>query len=345
MTFEEFFVRLLYPALVFILPSERWSAIYFATALLAAFYVYWRFAERGPDADATTAKQRGFLRFLFPKEIWTHPSARADYAFFVINKLLIIFVFGYFALGSETVAAWTGESLTRRFGESGEGWSSHWALSILTTLAVAAALDFGLWLSHYLFHKIPFLWEFHKVHHSAEVMTPFTAARVHPVEDVAAASLGALSAGLAYGAMGYWMGPAAHELTMFETNVVLIGFYFAAFVLRHSHVWLAYPVWLQHIFVSPAQHHIHHSADRAHWDKNMGFIFALWDWAAGTLIAPKEYQRITFGLGDRSGEEVAFRSVKGLYFRPFTNIEHKFLRPALARLSALFVAQHKDRQG
>src|ERR1039458_8498353 len=36
-----------------------------------------------------------------------------------------------------------------------------------------------------LFHAIPALWEFHKVHHSAEVLTPLTEMRTHPVEIIA----------------------------------------------------------------------------------------------------------------------------------------------------------------
>ncbi|MEO1292317.1 MAG: sterol desaturase family protein [Pseudomonadota bacterium] len=330
MTFEEFLVRLLYPALVFVLPSERWAAIYFMTGLLAAFYVFWRFAERGPDGNRDVAKKRGFLRFLFPAEIWTHPSARADYSFFIVNKLLLIFVVGYFALSAETFAAWLGAVFEGQFGPAGTA-APHWGWAVVTTLAVAAALDFGLWFAHYLLHRIPFLWELHKVHHSAEVMTPFTAARVHPLEDLFAATLGALTAGTAYALSGHLLGPAAHELTLFQTNVVLIGFFFAAFVLRHSHVWLAYPVWLQHILISPAQHHIHHSAERRHWDKNMGFVFAIWDWAAGTLYAPKTYERITFGLGNGDGEEVKFRRLRNLYLLPLENMTAMVKRTVMPR--------------
>ena len=45
-------------------------------------------------------------------------------------------------------------------------------------------MDAALWFTHWLFHVVPELWEFHKVHHSAEVMTPITAARMHPVEEI-----------------------------------------------------------------------------------------------------------------------------------------------------------------
>lgn len=35
---------------------------------------------------------------------------------------------------------------------------------------------------HYCQHKISWLWAFHKVHHSAEGLTPLTANRHHPVD-------------------------------------------------------------------------------------------------------------------------------------------------------------------
>ena len=43
------------------------------------------------------------------------------------------------------------------------------------------AYELGYWLNHYLSHRIAFLWEFHKVHHSATVLTPLTNFRVHPI--------------------------------------------------------------------------------------------------------------------------------------------------------------------
>ena len=45
------------------------------------------------------------------------------------------------------------------------------------------------------FHKIPALWEFHKVHHSAEVMTPLTELRQHPVEIIVVVNLIGLATG------------------------------------------------------------------------------------------------------------------------------------------------------
>ena len=53
----------------------------------------------------------------------------------------------------------------------------------------------------------PALWEFHKVHHSAEVMTTFTEMRQHPVEIIFFMNVIALCTGLTFGLMTYLFGP------------------------------------------------------------------------------------------------------------------------------------------
>ena len=54
--------------------------------------------------------------------------------------------------------------------------------------------------------------------------------------------------------------------------------------LRHSHVKLKYPSFLEYIFISPHQHQIHHSDNPIHFNKNMGSKLAIWDWLLGTLV-------------------------------------------------------------
>ena len=44
-------------------------------------------------------------------------------------------------------------------------------------------------------HRIPFLWRFHQIHHSAEVLTPLTFHRIHPVESLLYDVRGALVTG------------------------------------------------------------------------------------------------------------------------------------------------------
>ena len=178
--------------------------------------------------------------------------------------------------------------------------------------------DFLEWTVHNLLHRVSWLWEFHKVHHSAEVLTPITAFRVHPVDDLLTLSLTALFSGVVQGLFRATVGTGIADIEVLGVNVLLFAWYIFGFHLRHSHIWLAYPVWLSHILVSPAQHQIHHSSAPRHFDRNMGFIFAFWDAIGGTLYVPKAREDLNYGLyGEEPGQ---FASVSALYIRPFRNL-------------------------
>lgn len=288
------------------------SGYYLLTALLVAIGVYIRSRARAGELRPV-----GLIRWLLPKEVLAHPSAMTDYGYFFASKILMAAIYSTVFIGTAIWHQLTAELLVAVFGPAGPGVEpSHW-MTLLCTLILLIVLDISIWWSHYLFHVVPILWEFHKVHHSAEVMTPITATRLHPVEQIFGATVVAFSAGVTLGALKYAFGPSAMMFSVFEINIFLAVFFLVAFNLRHSHVWLCYPAWLQHIFISPAQHQIHHSTAPQHWDRNLGFIFSVWDWLAGTLYVakPKQEQELTFGLGTE--EDGSWRGVSTLFVRPF----------------------------
>ncbi|MGR3615791.1 MAG: sterol desaturase family protein [Paracoccaceae bacterium] len=297
------------PLTLFFDTSERLALPYLFAALVIAICIYWR-------SNFTKSKNRlsDLRSWLLPMDIITHPSARADYWMFVINKSLIVAIYASIP-GQALFWVWAVDLL---FGQppAPVGSPSIW-IALFYTCVIAVVLDGTLWFAHLLFHKIPILWEFHKVHHSAEVMTPITATRMHPVEELFSATLSGVTMGITYQILNHIFGAGHGMILLFQTNLILGVFFLAAFNLRHSHVWFQYPFWLQHIFISPAQHQIHHSKAKHHWDKNMGFIFAIWDWAAGTLYAPKGKENISYGLGTH--EDGHWNSARSLYFRPFKN--------------------------
>ena len=148
------------------------------------------------------------------------------------------------------------------------------------------AYELGYWFNHWLSHKVPLLWEFHKVHHTAEVLTPLTNFRVHPVYTWIFANILALSAAIANGLGNYMFGETAYQYALTDTNIILVLFIHAYVHLQHSHMWIAFRGALGRIFVSPAHHQVHHSADPKHFNKNFGSCLALWDWMFGTLYVP-----------------------------------------------------------
>ncbi len=303
-------------------PAQRIYVVYLASALLLAFLVY--LAARGRIPGGVL---KGFLRYCFPRAVYCHASAIVDYKYFIINKIAFSFFFAPLILGSALVSDWTLASLQPVLG-SPAGDAGLGAALVFTGLTVLA-MDAGIFAAHYLQHRVPALWEFHKVHHSAEVLTPMTIYRMHPVDDLLTGSFVGVMTGAVHGVFALVYADGVGAITVLEVNVLLFVFYVMGYNLRHTHVWLPYPRLLSHILISPAQHQIHHSKLPQHHDKNIGFIFAFWDWMAGTLYVPKGKEDFGFGLdGD---EHKDFNSVWGLYSLPFRNLVWRVRRGQKSR--------------
>jgi sterol desaturase/sphingolipid hydroxylase (fatty acid hydroxylase superfamily) len=301
--------RLLEPLLSPLDPSRRIYWLYLASALLIAAAVsLW---GRG---TSDMASRKNVIAYLFPRDLYRHRSTRLDCLFFYVNAVLGGMILAPL-VGAPAVAGLVADAVGgRNLTPEPAGLWAYMAL----TLATVTAMDLALYIGHYLQHRVPLLWEFHKVHHSAEILTPMTAFRVHPVDDALTLTLTASFAGAAQGAFHVWFGTGIAEIEVLGVNAVLFAWYVLGFNLRHSHVWLAYPVWLSHVLVSPAQHQIHHSREPRHFDKNLGFIFAFWDAAVGTLYVPRSRESFAFGLA--GGEHAHYRSATALYVRPFRNL-------------------------
>ena len=306
------------PLLALADPLRRIYWLYLLSALVIAGAI---FAYRRGARDHGLL--RGFLAYVAPTQVFGHRSARLDYWFFYLNTA----VFGLILaplLAAPTVAAFVAHMLGG--AASAAASAAPWWWSAALTVATLLAMDLALYIGHYLQHKVPILWEFHKVHHSAQVLTPITAFRVHPVDDLLTLSLTALFTGVVQGLFHVVAGTGITDMRVLGVNVLLFAWYLFGFHLRHSHVWLSYPAWLSHLLISPAQHQIHHSSAPRHFDKNMGFIFAFWDAIGGTLYVPKTKEELSYGLyGEEPGQ---FASVAALFARPFLNL--LAMRPRIA---------------
>lgn len=304
---------LLHQGLAIFLPEKRIFIGYLASALVLAFFSYTNFrrlAENDrPDLGA------GFFSFVFDPKVYGHRSARQDYLFFLVNAVIYYGIVAHFLVGQQVFASVSERLITAFAGTLGTPVLGSSLSIALYTLGATLTMDFGAYITHYLQHKNPVLWHFHKVHHSAEVLTPITLYRIHPLDlavtGLAIAALG----GTVLGLFSYLSGMKPEVFTVFGVNVIVFLFYVFGYNLRHSHIWLAYPRWLSHILVSPAQHQIHHSADPKHRDRNLGLVFAFWDWLFGTLYVPDGYEKIEYGVSTK--ERNPFNSVWELYVLPF----------------------------
>lgn len=282
------FLRALRRPLDALLGAEQRTFIpfLFVSALLAA--IVWFVAVR-PHKKTT------LLGYLFPRAVWLHPSALLDYRLIVLRGLLSFVLVVPAFLSAIALAVALARSLRHTFGMTHNAVSGPW-VAALFTVALFVADDLTRYLLHRTMHRVPVLWELHQVHHSAEVLTPFTLQRVHPLEGFAMAVRGSITLGLVTGVF-IWLFPGQVRASL-VLGVDVISFAFAALGanLRHSNVWLSYGPVLERIFISPAQHQFHHSGDPEHYDRNYGAALAIWDWMFGSLLLAGRYRRLRFGL-------------------------------------------------
>lgn len=237
------------------------------------------------------------LRELFSPRIWWHPSARLDYLLFALNPLLrsVLLVGG---LSMVPIALVVSDLMQ-------DGWGAaalslpDWQVAALFTAALFVADDFTRYWLHRALHRLRALWALHRLHHSAEVLTPITVYRMHPLESGLYSLRMVATQGIVVGVFFYLFGMRLSAWEVAGANLFTYAFNMAGSNLRHSHVWLSFGPWIERIIISPAQHQIHHSDRREHYDRNFGSFLAIWDWLFGTLVIARGQVVTGFGLGHR----------------------------------------------
>jgi sterol desaturase/sphingolipid hydroxylase (fatty acid hydroxylase superfamily) len=155
-------------------------------------------------------------------------------------------------------------------------------------------------------------------------MTTLTELRQHPVEIIAFMNWIGLATGIVFGVMTYSFGPGVRPFTLLNGNILTMMFLLTYGHLRHTNLWIAFTGVAGRILQSPAHHQLHHSANPAHFDKNLGFSLALWDWAFGTLAIPAGTREpIVFGVGD---EGAPFRSTLSALVAPCARLPGHAMR-------------------
>ena len=134
---------------------------------------------------------------------------------------------------------------------------------------------------HRLFHRVGFLWKFHAVHHSAQVMDWAAGSRMHFFEIV-------LLRGSTVIPM-YVLGFAQPALYAYLFFVYLFS------TLVHSNLRLRFG-WFDRLFVTPRYHHWHHGIEREAIDVNFAVHFPVLDWLFGTYYLPEEKWPSGYGI-------------------------------------------------
>ncbi|MEP1356469.1 MAG: sterol desaturase family protein [Tateyamaria sp.] len=270
---------------------SRLAVTYILCTILLAFAIWW---ARG--------HQQSFVSFLLPKKVFLHRSNLLDLKLFFAYR--VVNFFGLFArvFFPTTAALWVLHALSAQVGEPVELPPVTGGRVLLATVIVVIAADFCKYWAHRWHHEIKVLWPFHAVHHSADVLTPITVERAHPVEPLIRNLFITVLVGLVQGILLFLMVGQTDPVTIGGANAMYVVFNALGSNLRHSHIWLSYGRVMEHLFISPAQHQVHHSVALVHHNKNYGSMFAIWDWMFGTLYICDRYEDLTYGVSDGSGK-------------------------------------------
>jgi len=265
-SFFEHLHQFILSLLVFIDIEHRTYWLYLLSGFVIAIIATWK----------SNKKIHVLLKATFSKKYWFNRSCYTDYKWLFINQLLKSLIVIPLLATSLTVAIYVNRVF---MGSFGSGNFLHWPYQyVLITFSISLFFieDFSRFFVHWLYHRVPILWKFHSVHHSATVLTPLTLYRVHCVEYILNNCRGILVIGLVSGIFMYCFEGAIGFAEILGVNLFNFLFNLAAANLRHSHVWISFGYW-EHLFISPAQHQIHHSQEKIHYDKNFGSCLAIWD--------------------------------------------------------------------
>lgn len=201
-----------------------------------------------------------------------------------INMLIVPIVPISEVIGAE----WARQNGIGLFNILGVNW---W----ITAAATIAIRTFATYFFHFLTHKIPLLWRFHRVHHSDMHLDVSTAIRAHPIEFIFLFLL---------------MVPVAILCGL--DPVVLAGvqiFEIITELFNHSNIRLSerWDRLLRWVIVTPNMHCLHHSSYRPETDSNYSGALSIWDRLFGTYsAAPKNgYNALKIGLANINFEQAS----------------------------------------
>jgi sterol desaturase/sphingolipid hydroxylase (fatty acid hydroxylase superfamily) len=151
----------------------------------------------------------------------------------------------------------------------------------LIVLELLLFMDLLWYWSHRLFHRVPLLWRFHAIHHSATTIRWSTTGRVHPVNEI----------------INYAITIVACFLVGFPISVVLplVPVMVVYAVAAHTQ-WNPSLGPLRHVFAGPRFHRWHHTLQAEGGNKNFANVFSFWDRMFGTYHLPEGRVATVFGL-------------------------------------------------
>jgi sterol desaturase/sphingolipid hydroxylase (fatty acid hydroxylase superfamily) len=189
-----------------------------------------------------------------------------------------------FSTATAGVAAW---AQAAHFGLLHQWSAPLW----MKTAAALLLFDAWMYLWHRANHAVPFLWRFHRMHHSDPAVDVTTALRFHVGEITLSSALRLAVIPL----LGLQLG----QVILYETILLPV------IAFHHSNVALPEP-WdrrLRLVIVSPNMHRVHHSDWQPETDSNFASIFSWWDRLGRSFRLRKDVRALRYGLREFDGDQ------------------------------------------
>lgn len=169
---------------------------------------------------------------------------------------------------------------------------------VIEGLLAILLLDAWTYAWHRMNHRIPFLWRFHRVHHSDPHMDVTTATRFHIGEIVLSSVLRIpliLVLGIGIGQL------ALYEVLMF-----------AVVQFHHANIGVSdrWDRLLRLLIVTPYMHKVHHSRWQPETDSNYSSLLSIWDRLFRSFRINEKPETIQLGLDEFNADR--FQTLGGL---------------------------------
>ncbi|MEZ2335386.1 sterol desaturase family protein [Mucilaginibacter sp. RCC_168] len=235
----------------------------------------------------------GVLEFSFGlyKKRWTKNERWVDIACFTIPKLIVKPVIAYYGLKVLP-------SILPGFKNAFDWVPFFWGFII-----IAVADDLTQYWYHRLHHEVPWLWRFHRTHHSASYMGMAMASRQNVIYTLFFSQT-YLTTALVYLGLGI---PAIvvkgikGTITTLAHSSIPWDKPFYQYKVLHPLAWV-----LERTISTPATHHAHHAATTddgvGYYKGNFGNMFFLWDVIFGTAHISRQYPK-AYGISHYEGDQ------------------------------------------
>lgn len=245
--------------------NPHWGNYFYWLIGISLFFFTWEYLHAWKKSQGA-----------FKKDFWLD-------IFYMFFNFFLFSLIGFYAISNVFVEAFN-SFLGNVFGIRNLVAIQVGMLPVVGQLAILFVLrDFIHFNIHRLLHRVPWMWEFHKVHHSAKELGFATHLRYHWMENVVYRTIEYIPLGM--------IGFGIQDFFFVHLIAVSIGHF------NHSNVRLNLGVF-KYVFNNPQMHKWHHVKEfPAHhpYGINYGISLSLWDYLFKTNYIPYDAENIELG--------------------------------------------------